>query len=69
MGAPEAPRAAAAGAEQERIAPMSGFDTNPFADPVDINPFQVGAGRGRPPWHGTARPGPSVPRTPGRGTE
>lgn len=48
---------------------MSGFDTNPFADPVDINPFQVGAGRGRPPWHGTARPGPSVPRTPGRGTE
>lgn len=23
---------------------MSGFDTNPFADPVDINPFQVGAG-------------------------
>lgn len=27
---------------------MSGFDTNPFADPVDINPFQVGAGTGRP---------------------
>lgn len=28
---------------------MSGFDTNPFADPVDINPFQVGVGTGRPP--------------------
>lgn len=27
---------------------MSGFDTNPFADPVDINPFQVGTGPGRP---------------------
>lgn len=27
---------------------MSGFDTNPFADPVDINPFQVGTGTGRP---------------------
>lgn len=48
---------------------MSGFDTNPFADPVDINPFQVGAEGGRLPL-GAARPGRApVPRTPGRGTE
>lgn len=35
---------------------MSGFDTNPFADPVDINPFQVGAEGGRLPL-GATRPG------------
>lgn len=45
---------------------MSGFDTNPFADPVDINPFQVGTGSGRSPWRGPARPGPL--RAPHAGT-
>lgn len=23
---------------------MSGFDNNPFADPMDVNPFQVSVG-------------------------
>lgn len=46
--APEVPVAAAARSGAAGTAPMSGFDTNPFADPVDINPFQVGTGPGRP---------------------
>lgn len=25
---------------------MSGYDSNPFADPVDVNPFQVRLTRG-----------------------
>lgn len=44
---------------------MAGFDTNPFADPVDVNPFQVRAAPPLPP----APRSPPIPEPPGRGAE
>lgn len=41
---------------------MSGFDTNPFADPVDINPFQVGS----TPLTQPCPAGPPPPQCPAR---